>query len=260
MLGHAISVRTLNVTVSALKFFWRTILHEELVGPSFVQLENLIKGLRKTFKQDPKGTHVLTAYESKIFFQHALDCAKSKQEKVFALSFPIAMRFMLRISEVHALTTSDVHIHQEFVDFTPLTMITIELKNNKSNHFQIQSVSYPFTKDSDKFSTWNVIHQLKDLRASATSDLFFALSGKDISRSHYQFFTKCVKSFKKAHPQEFGKHKLTFHMLRSSEICAQFHEGIQIDIIRTKARHAQWSTTFASYARKSVAIYHDRHL
>ena len=260
MLGEAISVRTFNVTVSALKFFWRTILQEELLGPEFIQLENLIKGLRKTFKQDPKGTHVLTALESKVFFQHALDCAKSKQEKVFALSFPIAMRFMLRISEVHALTTSDVHIHEEFTDFTPQTMITIELKKNKSYHFQIQSVSYPFTEDQDKFSTWNVVHQIQKLRKGAPSNLFFAIKSKDISRAHYQFFTKCVKSFKKAYPKEFGKHKLTFHMLRSSEICAQFHEGIQIDIIRTKARHAEWSTTFASYVRKSLATYRDRHL
>ena len=94
MLGQAISVRSLNVTVSALKFFWRTILYEELLGPQYVQLENLIKGLRKTFRLDPKGTHVLTVKESRIFFQHALDCAKSKQERVFALSFPIAMRFI----------------------------------------------------------------------------------------------------------------------------------------------------------------------
>ena len=83
------------------------------------------------------------------------------------------------------------------------------------------------------------------------SEWFASTTSRLSERSYFHFNNKFVEKFKQEFPEYHNK-RFVFHSLRASEIVHLFNRGVQIDIIRQKARHAQWSTTFGSYASKAL--------
>ena len=189
-----------------------------------------------------------------VFFDLATRLAATPREYLWAHSFPFASKFMLRRSEVTRLQRTHVHIHDEPIDFVQQPMITVELQDNKSFAYRTQSVSYVLSESTGQYSPAALSDKIAlSHTQGADSQWFFSLTSDFPERPYFAFFDQCIKTFKLENPAYASK-RLVFHSLRASEIVELFNAGVHIDIIRRKARHARWSTTFDSYAAKAVAL------
>ena len=253
-LADEIDVSTFGVTVSALKWAWKTACLEDLLRPQDFQLAGVIKSLRKAFASAPQGGDVFTQKELHAFFQVAAETATDLQEQLWALTFCWASKFMLRRSEMIRLERDHVHIHQEPLNFEMEDMITVELVENKSYMYRTQSVSYFLKESKGRYDPANLCDEIsKCHRLGRKSEWFASTTSRLSERKYFRFFNKCVEQFQTRF-SAYATRRFVFHSLRASEIVELFNKGVQIDIIRQKARHAQWSTTFGSYASKALRL------
>ena len=251
-LADEIDLSTFNVTVSAVKFAWKQACLEDLIRPQDFQLSSTIKSLRKAFQSSPQGGDVFTQKELHEFFRISAEIAESPQEKLWALTFCWASRFMLRRSEIINLQRNHVHIHQEPLDFELQDMITVELIENKTYMYRTQSVSYFLCESTGPYDPKQLCEAISQCHIQGQHSEWFASTTARLSeRQYFKFFNKCVEQFKEKF-SAYAKKRFVFHSLRASEIVHLFNRGVQIDVIRQKARHAQWSTTFGSYASKAL--------
>ena len=138
MFQAQIDVSTFGVTVSAVAFAWHRTGREEPTRLSDVVLLNTIKTLHKSLDADPQ--------EGDVFTQKALATSHHPPGGVVGLS--LSMGLMLRHSEIVALEREHVHIHEEYLDFTPHAMIPVELIPDKSFIYRRQSASYFLSESS----------------------------------------------------------------------------------------------------------------
>ena len=184
----------------------------------------------------------------------------SREKLLWALTFCWASRFMLRHSEIIRLQRAHVHIHQEPLNFEPADMVTVELIENKSYMYRTQSVSYFLSESEGIYDPQNLCDRIFQCHSQGQPSAWFASTTSRLSeRSYFKFFNRCVAKFKQQFPAYAAK-QFVFHSLRASEIVHLFNRGVQIDIIRQKARHAHWSTTFGSYASKALHLSRPRDL
>ena len=260
MFKDQIDVSTFNVTVAAIKFAWRQACQEELVRSNDVVLSSAISALRKSFDSTPQGGDVFTQTELAAFYEIATELASNLQEELWALTLPWVSRFMLRRSEIIALEREHVHIHEEHLDFTPQEMITVELTQNKSYMYRRQSVSYFLCESSGPYDPRQLCERIAQCHKRGSKSSWFASTTARLSeRNYFKFFNRCVAQFKARFPK-YAKRRFVFHSLRASEIVELFNRGVHVDIIRQKARHSHWSTTFGSYASKALRFSRPPHL
>ena len=255
LVREKVNFRTVNVNLAAINWAWRVARHEKLLHEGDLFFQEFLSALKKKYQTEVKGSDILGALECVAFFTFLREYAVNQSESLFALAVECAKVFMARESEILNLKTEDVHFSKEVIDFQHTEMVTLVFKDPKSGT-QVQPQSVSFEVDSTKRgrAIRLLFQRIAEAKGTKKTQYFFSrFPRKKMGEKRFRNYIKDAWSAFIECPeyQHLAKKKITFHSFRSSGICDLFNSGIQIDLIRVLARHAQWSTTFDSYVKKS---------
>ena len=255
LISERVNYRTVCVNLAAINWAWRVAKHEKLIHEGDLFFKQFLLALKKKYQTEAKGSDMLGRLECVAFFAFLQAFAEGTSEELFTLASETAKTFMARESEILDLRTEDVFFSEEIIDFQPTEMVTLVFQDPKSGtESKPQTVSFELNDTSHGKRIRDLFKRIAEAKGPKETKYFFSPYPKrKMNAKRFRAFIKegwaaFIKAPEFAH---LAKKKITFHSFRSSGICELFHSGMQIDIIRLLARHAQWSTTFESYVKKS---------